>query len=80
MDLSDFPMDRQRCPLKVGSFGYSTNDLIYEWALSGKKKDSGVSIATNMKLSQFELIETPTDNTTLIMNKGNIALLYHYNI
>ena len=75
MDLTDFPMDRQRCPLKVGSFGYSTEDLVYEWAkgMSGKKEDNGVLIAENMTLSQFDLIETPTDNTTLNMNKGNIT-------
>ena len=75
MDLSDFPMDRQRCPLKVGSFGYSSNDVIYEWVkgMSGKKFDNGVLIAQNMTLSQFDLIETPTDNTTLYVNKGDNA-------
>ena len=73
MDLSDFPMDRQRCPLTIGSFGYSTKDIIYEWVkeVSGKKFDNGVLIAANMTLSQFELIETPTHNATLYMNKGN---------
>ena len=70
MDLTDFPMDRQQCPLRVGSFGYPTNDVIYEWVKSGKKFDNGVLIAENMKLSQFDLIEVPTDNITTIMNKG----------
>ena len=70
MDLTDFPMDRQQCPLREGSFGYPTNDVIYEWVKSGKKFDNGVLIAENMKLSQFDLIEVPTDNITTIMNKG----------
>ena len=72
MDLSDFPMDRQRCPLKVASFGYSSQDVVYEWVkgMSGKKFDNGVLIAKNMTLSQFELIETPTNNITLYLNQG----------
>ena len=46
MDLSDFPMDRQSCPLKVASFGYSSEDVIYEWVkgMSGKEFDNGVLI------------------------------------
>ena len=76
MDLTDFPMDRQQCPLRVGSFGYPTNDVIYEWVKSGKKFDNGVLIAENMKLSQFDLIEVPTDNITTIMNKGIKINLY----
>ena len=78
MDLTDFPMDRQKCPLKVGSFGYSTNDVIYEWVkgMSGKKFDNGVLIARNMTLSQFDLIETPTRNTTVTMNKGVIFIMH----
>ena len=77
MDLTDFPMDRQQCPLRVGSFGYPTNDVIYEWVKSGKKFDNGVLIAENMKLSQFDLIEVPTDNITTIMNKGMKINLYN---
>ena len=74
MDLSDFPMDRQICPLKIGSFGYMTKDIVYEWSpsMGSFNAESGVSIASNMKLSQFDLIETPTDNATLSLNKGSI--------
>ena len=82
MDLSDFPMDRQRCPLKVASFGYSSDDVVYEWVkgMSGKKFDNGVLIAKNMELSQFELIETPTDNITLYLNKGIYNWDFRYNV
>ena len=46
-----------------------------EWVkgMSGKKFDNGVLIAQNMTLSQFDLIETPTDNTTLYVNKGDYS-------
>ena len=74
-------MDRQRCPLKIGScntrisivlypyssisVGYNSNDLIYQWT-AGR----GVNIASDMKLSQFDLISTPTGNETHFLNHG----------
>ena len=63
----------------IGSFGYMTKDIIYEWDkeyFPNEENESGVSIASNMKLSQFDLIETPIDNATLRVNKGNIFVLW----
>lgn len=80
MNLQDFPMDRQRCPLKIGScrlvltqywpslsvtVGYTSSDLTYQWT-AGR----GVNIASDMKLSQFDLISTPTGNQTVRLNHG----------
>ena len=31
MYLNHFPMDVQVCNLKAESFGYDTNDVIFEW-------------------------------------------------
>ncbi|XP_045479603.1 gamma-aminobutyric acid receptor alpha-like isoform X2 [Harmonia axyridis] len=59
MNLEDFPMDIQRCPLKFGSFGYTSQDLIYKW-----NDIRQVAIAEDMKLSQFDLIATPAANRT----------------
>ncbi|XP_065078332.1 gamma-aminobutyric acid receptor alpha-like [Ochlerotatus camptorhynchus] len=60
MNLEDFPMDIQRCPLKFGSFGYTTHDVLYRWN-SGR---SAVAIAEDMKLSQFDLVDCPAGNMT----------------
>ena len=49
------------------SVGYTSNDLIYQWT-AGR----GVNIASDMKLSQFDLISTPTGNETIKINHGNI--------
>ncbi|XP_048522399.1 gamma-aminobutyric acid receptor alpha-like [Dendroctonus ponderosae] len=57
MNLADFPMDIQRCPLKFGSFGYTKKDVIYRWNNARQ-----VAIAEDMKLSQFDLIDTPAGN------------------
>ena len=77
-------MDRQRCPLKIGScescikmstsdyshlVGYTKSDLMYQWT-AGR----GVNIASDMKLSQFDLISTPTGNETVTLNHGETFL------
>nr|APC26106.1 GABA receptor alpha-like protein [Homarus americanus] len=61
MNLHDFPMDTQRCPLKLGSFAYTTQDVIYRW-----NENRQVVIASDLMLSQFDLIATPSgfENTT----------------
>ncbi|CAG9854553.1 unnamed protein product [Phyllotreta striolata] len=65
MNLEDFPMDVQKCPLKFGSFGYTKQDLIYRWNTARR-----VAIADDMKLSQFDLIATPAGNNTINIFNG----------
>ncbi|XP_029667947.1 gamma-aminobutyric acid receptor alpha-like isoform X2 [Formica exsecta] len=60
MNLEDFPMDMQRCPLQFGSFGYTTRDVIYKWNSARQ-----VAIAEDMKLSQFDLVANPTANHSI---------------
>ena len=45
--------------------GYSKDDVEYRWT-----KGRGVNIASDMKMSQFDLIKTPTGNATVEVNKG----------
>ena len=52
-------------PLFVFLVGYSNDDVEYRWT-----KGRGVNIASDMKLSQFDLIKTPTGNATIEVNKG----------
>ncbi|KAH8270179.1 hypothetical protein KR018_005378 [Drosophila ironensis] len=66
MNLADFPMDIQKCPLKFGSFGYTTSDVIYRW----NKERPAVAIAEDMKLSQFDLVDCPAGNLTDIVYKA----------
>ena len=32
MDLRKFPLDSQRCPLEIGSFGFDTTEMTYRFA------------------------------------------------
>ncbi|XP_042877881.1 gamma-aminobutyric acid receptor alpha-like isoform X2 [Penaeus japonicus] len=61
MNLHDFPMDTQHCPLRLGSFAYTTRDVLYKW-----NRARQVVIAPDLMLSQFDLIAAPsgTENTT----------------
>lgn len=70
MNLENFPMDTQRCPLKFGSFGYTVNDVLYVW--NGKRR---VAIAEDMKLSQFDLIATPSGNQTDLVKSDEYSML-----
>ncbi|KAM4797347.1 glycine receptor subunit alpha-2 isoform 4-T4 [Rhinophrynus dorsalis] len=52
MDLKNFPMDVQTCAMQLESFGYTMNDLIFEWL-----SNSPVQVADGLTLPQFILKE-----------------------
>uniref|UniRef100_A0A3Q3ENC6 Glycine receptor, alpha 4b n=1 Tax=Labrus bergylta TaxID=56723 RepID=A0A3Q3ENC6_9LABR len=52
MDLKNFPMDSQTCTMQLESFGYTMNDLIFEWLNVG-----AVQVADDLTLPQFVLKE-----------------------
>ncbi|XP_034462976.1 glycine receptor, alpha 4b [Hippoglossus hippoglossus] len=52
MDLKNFPMDSQMCIMQLESFGYTMNDLIFEWLDIG-----AVQVADDLTLPQFVLNE-----------------------
>ncbi|XP_025087409.1 gamma-aminobutyric acid receptor alpha-like [Pomacea canaliculata] len=63
MHLEKFPMDTQKCPLYIASFGYNNNDVIYEWRFGNRK---AVVASRDMTLSQFDLTGTPAANATAV--------------
>ncbi|KAL3185505.1 hypothetical protein MRX96_029072 [Rhipicephalus microplus] len=71
MNLEKFPMDTQRCPLRIGSSGYPAKEVMFRW--NPKRR---VVIASDMKLNQFDLVRTPTDNQSDFSRKeGPFAML-----
>jgi gamma-aminobutyric acid receptor subunit alpha len=63
MDLHKFPLDSQVCPLHIGSFGYSAEDIIYKWA-----KPNAVSI-DEVGMAQFLLKEYRSFETIAVSNR-----------
>ena len=53
--------------LSLFPVGYTAQDILYRWT-AGR----GVNIASDMKLSQFDLISTPTGNETTLRSKGRV--------
>ncbi|XP_043559182.1 glycine receptor subunit alphaZ1 isoform X4 [Chiloscyllium punctatum] len=51
MDLKNFPMDVQTCIMQLESFGYTMNDLIFQW------DEKAVQVADGLTLPQFILQE-----------------------
>lgn len=49
MDLKEFPLDRQTCSLKFGSYGHTTEDIFYHW-----RPDVTEVSVQNSELSQFQ--------------------------
>ncbi|KAG5284376.1 hypothetical protein AALO_G00026020 [Alosa alosa] len=52
MDLKNFPMDIQTCTMQLESFGYTMNDLIFQWLDEGP-----VQVTDDLVLPQFVLKE-----------------------
>ncbi|XP_043913062.1 glycine receptor subunit alpha-4-like [Protopterus annectens] len=52
MDLKNFPMDIQTCTMQLESFGYTMNDLVFEWLDNGP-----VQVAEGLTLPQFIMRE-----------------------
>uniref|UniRef100_A0A8C6TYK1 Glycine receptor, alpha 2 n=1 Tax=Neogobius melanostomus TaxID=47308 RepID=A0A8C6TYK1_9GOBI len=52
MDLKNFPMDVQTCTMQLESFGYTMNDLVFEWLENG-----AVQVSEGLTLPQFIMKE-----------------------
>ncbi|XP_014091443.2 gamma-aminobutyric acid receptor subunit alpha-2 [Bactrocera oleae] len=72
MELKNFPMDLQSCPLIIGSYGYTNRQLVYEW----KGEDDAVSFVPGMTLNQFDLISMKHRNFTYTRREGDFSVLH----
>ncbi|XP_048834116.1 glycine receptor subunit alpha-2-like [Brienomyrus brachyistius] len=71
MDLKNFPMDVQTCTMQLESFGYTMNDLIFEWLAEG-----AVQVADGLTLPQFILKdEKELDYCTKHYNTGKFTCI-----
>lgn len=71
MQLRSFPMDRQSCPLVLGSYAYSRQQLIYQW-----QNDDSVNFVPGMTLSQFDLMSFHQKNYTFARREGEFSVLH----
>ncbi|TMW50268.1 hypothetical protein DOY81_004649, partial [Sarcophaga bullata] len=71
MELINFPMDHQSCPLVIGSYGYTSRQLVYEW-----KDSNAVSFVPGMTLNQFDLISMRSRNISYARREGEFSTLH----
>ncbi|KAK3856041.1 hypothetical protein Pcinc_037593, partial [Petrolisthes cinctipes] len=64
MELRNFPLDKQSCPLVISSYAYTEKDLKFVW---DKKL---VNFVPGMALSQFEIINTKCTNYSVRWRTG----------
>lgn len=65
MNLQYFPLDLQTCTIKMASYGYTTEDLVFLW-----KEGDPVQITKQLNLSRFTLLQYITDSCTSRTNTG----------
>ncbi|XP_060573534.1 gamma-aminobutyric acid receptor subunit alpha-6-like isoform X1 [Ruditapes philippinarum] len=75
MKLNLYPMDRPICSLVLGSYGYTTDDIVYLW-----KYGNNISVEVNkdVRLAQFDLISVRSSNHTDNTVFGTFSVLKVY--
>ena len=53
MDLAYFPMDIQACELRIASWGYTADDITYQWQFV---PNFPIVLAQDITLSNFKVI------------------------
>ncbi|XKL59265.1 hypothetical protein PGB90_000281 [Kerria lacca] len=70
MDLKLYPLDKQVCSLKMVSYGWTTDDLVFLW-----KEGDPVQVVKNLHLPRFTLEKYRTDYCNSKTNTGEYSCL-----
>ncbi|XP_046395003.1 gamma-aminobutyric acid receptor subunit alpha-6-like [Ischnura elegans] len=65
MHLRKFPLDSQACPLFIGSYGYTSKDVLYQWQVKGS-----VGLEPGVELAQYDLVSIATEGEAM-EKRGN---------
>eukprot|EP00093_Oithona_nana_P005230 05230.XXX_28095_35047_1 [CDS] Oithona nana genome sequencing. len=70
MNLKLYPMDRQTCSIRMASYGYTTDDILYLW-----KDTDPVQIAQNLSLPRFSIENYASSYCNVKTNTGEYSCL-----
>ncbi|XP_003702973.1 glycine receptor alpha 1 isoform X4 [Megachile rotundata] len=70
MNLKLYPLDRQTCSLRMASYGWTTDDLVFIW-----KEGDPVQVVKNLHLPRFTLEKFLTDYCNSKTNTGEYSCL-----
>lgn len=71
MDLRMFPFDTQILGLEIESFGYTMNDMVYEW----KDGDKSVMIASEAGLITYNVMGVKSKTVSASLSTGNYSMI-----
>ncbi|KAK0428064.1 hypothetical protein QR680_010577 [Steinernema hermaphroditum] len=72
MNLQSYPMDVQRCHLKLASYAYTTDDIEYQWTHQNPVQ---LNVGLVTSLPQFTLTGHTVADCSSITNTGNYSCL-----
>ncbi|XP_046971871.1 glutamate-gated chloride channel isoform X6 [Nymphalis io] len=70
MNLKLYPLDKQTCSLRMASYGWTTDDLVFLW-----KEGDPVQVVKNLHLPRFTLEKFLTDYCNSKTNTGEYSCL-----
>nr|8BEJ_A Chain A, Gamma-aminobutyric acid receptor subunit alpha-5 [Homo sapiens]8BEJ_B Chain B, Gamma-aminobutyric acid receptor subunit alpha-5 [Homo sapiens]8BEJ_C Chain C, Gamma-aminobutyric acid receptor subunit alpha-5 [Homo sapiens]8BEJ_D Chain D, Gamma-aminobutyric acid receptor subunit alpha-5 [Homo sapiens]8BEJ_E Chain E, Gamma-aminobutyric acid receptor subunit alpha-5 [Homo sapiens]8BHA_A Chain A, Gamma-aminobutyric acid receptor subunit alpha-5 [Homo sapiens]8BHA_B Chain B, Gamma-amino len=73
MDLEDFPMDEQNCPLKFGSYAYPNSEVVYVWTNGSTK--SVVVAEDGSRLNQYHLMGQTVGTENISTSTGEYTIM-----
>ncbi|XP_021571246.1 gamma-aminobutyric acid receptor subunit alpha-2 isoform X5 [Carlito syrichta] len=73
MHLEDFPMDAHSCPLKFGSYAYTTSEVTYIWTYNAS--DSVQVAPDGSRLNQYDLLGQSIGKETIKSSTGVTTVL-----
>ncbi|XP_029297864.1 gamma-aminobutyric acid receptor subunit alpha-6a [Cottoperca gobio] len=76
MSLMDFPMDGHACPLRFGSYAYTSSEILFTW-----RKGPVASVdcpAESMSLLQYDLVGQTLSSEIFKANTGHYAVQVVY--
>ncbi|TRY89815.1 hypothetical protein DNTS_018564 [Danionella cerebrum] len=73
MHLEDFPMDFHSCPLKFGSYAYTTTEVTYTWTKNAS--NSVVVEEESSRLNQYDLLGQTVGNETIRSSTGEYTVM-----
>ncbi|XP_043917335.1 gamma-aminobutyric acid receptor subunit alpha-2 isoform X1 [Protopterus annectens] len=73
MHLEDFPMDAHSCPLKFGSYAYTTSEVTYIW--THNVSTSVVVAPDGSRLNQYDLLGQSVAQETIKSSTGEYTVM-----
>ena len=70
MDLIYFPMDKQICSIKIASYGYTTEGVVFLW-----KEENPIQVTKSLHMPEFVLESFSTDYCTAKTNTGEYSCI-----